>query len=216
MYKLLIIAGLLMAQLLNSIEIDRLRVVLSSEESPFNYPLDPKVIKGTTDDEAVILCCHGYGGKNNLAEVIDSHRVVPSHLVAFNFPDYGISGQDDHKHVTFGTINELLPPLYLMKRIVIDGGAEAISLYGFSAGGGAVVNIIGVLNGSDYDSQLRAIGISRDDRVAMLRAVQRGVVLLDAPLKSVEEIASGRRGSKDLLAMAENYRQNDKIGRAHV
>ena len=209
MRTLLAGALLLLSQTLCAIEIDRLENVLHRQQAPFSYPLDIKVAKGEKSNASVMVCCHGYGSNNSLMDVIDSYRVVSDHLVAFNFPDHDITEQSDPKKVTFGTINELLPVLYVLKLIAVDGGEETVSIYGFSAGGGAVVNAIGVLNTGEYDAQLQAVGISTADKQTILKAIQNGVVLLDAPLKSVEECYAGKRKIPTDDVRIQNYRKNN-------
>lgn len=181
--QLFLCLSLLFVRALHSIEIDALKNALFQEKAPFNYPLNVHIIPGTANDEAVLLCCHGYGGNYSIADVIASQRVTNEHLVSFNFPDYDIFSRSVRKE-SYGTIQELLPALYVLKRIVADGKAASVSLYGFSAGGGAVVNIVGVLNTSDYDRQLNSLEITLSDKQAILKAIEKGIVLLDAPIKS--------------------------------
>jgi hypothetical protein len=78
---------------------------------------------------------------------------------------------------------------------VIDQRLDAIDLYGFSAGGGAVINLIALLNTKTYDAELKKIGIDKKEKKKLLEAIQMGFILLDAPLKSVEEIMDFRGSS---------------------
>src|SRR5579872_4379904 len=125
-------------------------------ENPFTYDLGVKIIPSKKDTAGVMICCHGYGHSNDLVNALRTYP-ISDHLVGFNFPDYGITDAIDHTKSKFGTIDELLPLLYMLKRCVIDLKLSAIKLYGFSAGGGAVVNALAVLNESTYDKQLQSI-----------------------------------------------------------
>lgn len=197
---------------LEAVDIQTLVHVLHKDANPFSYPLNIQVFAGRSADEEVILCCHGYGGNYSLAEVIASYRIVPAHLVGFNFPDHDITSRNlTPAQMAYGTIHELLPAIYLLKKMAVDAKADKISLYGFSAGGAAVVNIIAVLNTPQHDQTLISYGVSPEDKKAILTALQHGVVLLDAPLKSMEEYNAFHPGClKDSLNMCQTqrYREN--------
>ncbi len=62
------------------------------------------------------------------------------------------------------------------------GEEKEIDLYGFSAGGGVLINVLGVLNTSTYDARLEAMGIGAVEKEKLLAAIQRGMVILDTPL----------------------------------
>jgi hypothetical protein len=176
--------------------------------SPFDYDLHISRIEGTNG--RVMICFHGYGDGYEIGAALKSFGCVKSTLISFNFPDYRLHERVyDYRKATFGTIRELLPPLYVMKQVVIDGGIDKIDLYGFSAGGGALVNTIGVLNTSTYDADLEKIGIKAAEKKVLLNAIQKGVVLLDVPLKSIEEVMEFRGPSKEFEVLAQNYRAND-------
>ena len=98
---------------------------------PFSYDLGIK-IHPQTQDAGVMICVHGYGSSNRVADVIHSFKNVPDHIVGLNLPDYNLvpGNYDPHKS-SFGTINEILPVLYTIKRCVVDGGMRSINLYGF-------------------------------------------------------------------------------------
>lgn len=184
--------GLLLSlQALQAVEIQSLANVLRQASDPFAYPLDIKIYEGKTADENVILCCHGYGGDSSIANVIASYRVVSDHLVGFNFPDYKLTRRTiNPSQIAYGTIDEILPAIYLLKKIVVDAQTDKVSLYGFSAGGAAVVNIIAVLNTSQHQQKMLSIGVNESDVQKILAALQQGVILLDAPLKSIDEYHS--------------------------
>lgn len=176
--------------------------------TPFQHELDVRMAPGVG---APTLCMHGYGDSGkNLLNALTRHKATQMPLITFNFPNYDIRHHPFIAEKTcFGTIQELLPPLYLMKKMVIDEGNSAINLYGFSAGGGAVVNCLAVLNSNRFESELNTIGIGARERESILRAVQNGKVLLDVPLKSMEEIIEYRGGTEEFLIVGKRYRDND-------
>lgn len=175
---------------------------------PFDYDLHLFSIPG--NNQRTMICFHGYGDNYQIAEALKNLYQPNTTLVSFNFPEYDIKqGKTyDPKTASFGTIDEILPALYVMKKIVVDQGLESIDLYGFSAGGGAVVNTIAVLNGAAYDSELKKIGIGAEEKKRLLSAIQQGIVILDAPLKSVEEIMDFRGSSEEFEVLAKKYREH--------
>lgn len=184
-------------------------------EHPFNYDLNVKLISRNTDNSEYMLCLHGSGGNNTIADAVQSYNVVQDHLVSFNFPDYNNDNpEDDPRLSTFGTIEELLPALYMLKKLIIDGGLVSINLYGFSAGGGVIVNVLAVLAGNRFAQELAEIGITKDNKAHILSAIQNGLIILDCPLKSIEEIIALRGGNNKLLdnllqTYAQRYKENN-------
>ncbi len=146
-----------------------------------------------------------------MVDGLASYNVIKDHLVGFNFPDYGIddNGPYDPAKSTFGSIDELLPLLYLIKLCVVDLDRSSVNLYGKSAGAGAIVNALGVLNTSTYDEQLAAIGITTKDKKQMIKAIERGLVILNCPLKSIEEISALRGSTPEFEILAKRYAQNN-------
>lgn len=59
-----------------------------------------------------MICCHGYGDNYQLALSLQTIESIEATLVSFNFPE-GRSYNPISS--SFGTINELLAPLYVMK-----------------------------------------------------------------------------------------------------
>lgn len=175
---------------------------------PFSYDLHLYSLPGS--NQRTIICFHGYGDNYQIADVLKSLYRPEATLVSFNFPEHDIKqGKEyDPKTASFGTIDELLPAFYVMKKIVIDQNHEAIDLYGFSAGGGAVVNMIAVLNGSAFDSELKRVRVGVEEKKKLLSAIQRGIVVLDTPLKSVEEIMDFRGPSEEFAILAKKYREH--------
>jgi hypothetical protein len=156
-----------------------------------------------------LLCLHGYGANYRIIEEIQAKGLTESKLIGFNFPDHDLYSRELRaEEFSFGTIQELVPALYVLKTCVQEKDLEAIDLYGYSAGGGALVNAIAVLHSSDYDEDLEKIGIGKREKSQLLAAIQKGVILLDVPLKSVEEIVDFRGPSYELDIVARNYRVN--------
>lgn len=180
-----------------------------SVNNPFNYDLHLTIFSGKND--RVMVCFHGYGDNYEIVSSLQKNKLVDATLVSFNFPEYDIKlGREyNPKDATFGTINELLPALYVMKQMVIDQNLESIDLYGFSAGGGVLVNVISVLNTSTFDDELKKIGIGLEEKKKLLTAIQNGLVILDTPLKSIEEIIDFRGSNEEFEILAKNYRDNN-------
>jgi len=76
---------------------------------PFSYDLGIK-IHPKNSDAGVMICVHGYGSSNRVADVVHSFKNVPDHIIGLNLPDHNIipGSYDVHKS-SFGTINEILP-----------------------------------------------------------------------------------------------------------
>ncbi len=180
--------------------------VVATSPNPFQYDLHLTMLSGAKQEAEVCICMHGMGSDYGLSKVMRSNPALPYHIVAFNFPDYGHTGERLLK-TTFGTIDELLPALYVWKRCVVDGGADKVHLYGFSAGGGAIINGLAVLNSSGYDTILNRIGINALHKQQILKAVQKGSVILEVPLKSFDEIAD-QGGGWEMRALAQRAREN--------
>lgn len=106
------------------------------QQNPFQYDLGVKIVPSKKERSGVMICCHGYGHSNDIVNSLRSYP-ISDHLIGFNFPDYGITDESDHTKSTFGSIDELLPLIYILKRCVVDLHISSINLYGFSAGGGA-------------------------------------------------------------------------------
>lgn len=180
-----------------------------ASQTHFNYDLHISSWPGT--NERMMICLHGYGDNYKIASSLKHLKCIEATLVSFNFPDYDIKEdrEYDYRKATFGTIDELLPALYVLKQIVIDKDVDSVDLYGFSAGGGALINVIGVLNTSRYDKELKEIGIRALERERLLSAIQRGIIILDTPLKSMEEIIDYRGSTAEFECLAKNYRDNN-------
>lgn len=174
---------------------------------PFKYDLHLTAIPGT--NSRTMVCFHGSGSNYQIGEIIKTSQLIDATIISFNFPDYGrVREVTDPKKATFGTIQELLPAFYVLKTCILDKGITAVDLYGFSAGGGAIVNLIAILNTDQYNAELKAIGITEAERLKLLSAIQKGIVILDVPLKSIDEIIAYRGSTPELDYIAKNYRNN--------
>ncbi|MFI5344702.1 MAG: hypothetical protein ACHQUC_10855 [Chlamydiales bacterium] len=177
-------------------------------EHPFDYDLHLFSLAG--DSQRTLICFHGYGDNYQIAQSLKDLYPIKSTLVSFNFPEHDIKqGREyDPKIASFGTIHEILPALYVMKKIVLDNALNSIDLYGFSAGGGALINLIAVLNTTTYDAELQKIGISAAEKKSLLSAIEKGVIILDTPLKSIEEIIDFRGSTEEFEILAKHYKDN--------
>lgn len=184
-------------------------LVSSLQTNPFDYPLGILLFEGKCENEPTMVCCHGYGGNERIASVLHAYGIIPDHLVGFRFPEYGmLSFTRPPELSSYGTIKELLPLLYIMKQTVCVAHAQSIDLYGFSAGGGALVNALAVLSQGRYPKELSQIGIGEDERQAILAAVQKGLIILDSPLKSMEEIVAFRGALPLVVTLQKKYALN--------
>lgn len=177
-------------------------------ENPFPYDLHYRYISG--ESPRIIICMHGLCGNYKIAKHLKSQGDIKESLVSFNFPDHSIQlGHFDPAKTTFGSIDELLPALFVFKKVIIDCKTKNVDFYGFSAGSGALINTIKVLSSSEYDHDLRKIGINQTEKDLILQAIQNGFVILDCPLRSIEEIIAFRGSSPELEAIGERYRKNN-------
>lgn len=200
---------------LHAIQANKLSEILLSPESThqlFNYDLGIQVLPSSTSEAGVMICFHGYGSDRQIGNILRSNTVIKDHLVSFNFPDHGIFNSSfDPKKAAFGTINELIPALYVIKKCVLEANLETINLYGFSAGGGCIINILSALNGTQWDGALQRIGITKEGKEKILKAIQKGLIILDCPLKSIEEIIAFNGATDEMKIVAENFRMNHMI-----
>ena len=66
-----------------------------------------------------------------------------------------------------------------------------------------------VLHESVYDAQLAGIGITAEDKKRMITAIERGIVILDCPLKSFDEVMQVRGRTPEVVILAERYHANN-------
>lgn len=176
--------------------------------SPFDYDLHLTRIPGKSSQ--VMICFHGMGGDYRMAHLIKEMTKTDETLISFNFPDHAIlrSGEYNLEKTSFGTIREILPAIYVLKKCIVDENLHTVNLYGFSAGGGAIINALAALNSTIYDQDLQKIGVTAQDKQKILTAIQKGTILLDCPLKSMEETSSARGLSPEFEVIAKRYREN--------
>jgi hypothetical protein len=210
-YQEILISIFLVSGTMHAIDKFELFKILDVKNShPFGYDLGIQVVASKKNKAGVTICCHGYGSSSHIAEVVDSFNTIPDHIVGFNFPDYDLLHRPyDPRKCAFGSINELLPFLYIIKRCVCDAGLTSINLYGFSAGGAAVVNALVVLNETTYDAQLAQIGIMQEEKKQIIHAIEHGLVILECPMKSAEEVVELRGRAPEFMILAEIYRKNN-------
>jgi len=172
---------------------------------PFSHDLHLISLPGK--QPRTIICFHGYGANYRIAETVQ--QMTHARVIGFNFPDHDLFEREyDPQRACFGTIEELLPAFFVLKQCVLDPGLGTVDLYGFSSGGGALINLLGVLNGSNWDPELLKLGIDGQGKRKLLSAIQQGTVILDAPLKSVEEIIDARGSTEELQILAAKYRDH--------
>lgn len=189
------------------ISAEKLTKILHETKHPFSYNLGIKVFPSKQKDAPIMICCHGYGANNQIGDCVHSSGVVKDHIISFNFPDYELRNYDPKKS-TFGSINEILPLFYVLKKCVVDEQQEKIDLYGFSAGGAAIINMLAVLNHDTYDQKLNEIGISAEEKKKIRSALEKGIIILDCPMKSVEELMETRGKSEEFEILAKRYAVN--------
>ena len=200
----------LRVSMLDGVMVTALKNAIISSQEPFAYPLQLTIYEAEKSDAEVMVYLHGSGSSIQEAAYVHKRRSTPYHTVAFNFPDARVFDQEnfDPKKTSFGTIHELLPALYVIKQCVINAGLNKLHLCGFSAGGAAIINLLGVLNQGCYDDQLATIGIASEDKSRLLAALQEGHIILNCPLKSIEEIIAARGDSLFLRTLAQRYAAN--------
>lgn len=186
-----------------------LQTIVSSSNHPFSHNLDIQYIESTNKDASLTICCHGYGGNNQIINAVDTCCSIDDHLISFNFPDHGkLISLHNVDQSSFGTINEILPLIYILKKCVIDAKLPAINLYGFSAGAAAIINALALLNAADHHPALTNLGITNANKKEIITALEKGIIILDAPLKSIDEISDLYPDIPELSIMAARYRKN--------
>lgn len=182
-------------------------VGFTNSENPFNYDLHILRIPGSNGK--TMVCLHGKGGDYSIAHNVKESSGLSDTIIGFNFPDYGIrAGQKSIDEISYGTIDELLPAIYVLKKVIIDEGQKEVNLYGFSAGGGALINILGALNTAEYDRALKKIGIHQKEKEQIVNVISKGNIILDTPLKSLREIIAFRGSDCGLVPFEKRYREN--------
>ncbi len=173
----------------------------------FNY--DPNLIVIPNDPKRVMVCFHGMEDDSSITETVHEQKISKHTLIGIDFPDAGkLRGTFDPHESTFGSDNEILPMLFLLKECLKMENIQELSLYGHSAGGGAIINTLDALLSNRFDEQLNKIGVNeliKEEIVALLR---KGQIILDTPLKSVSEIIDFRGQSEELVVIGSHYQKN--------
>jgi hypothetical protein len=170
-----------------------------------NYDPEIELINPSQAFSEITITCHGYGANKEIGYMVAERLDTP--ILTFNFPDHDIDDDFDIHTSSFGTIREYLPVLFMLKACA-ENGVSRINLYGYSAGGGAIINALAILNNSKYKESLAGIGIDDRNRVAIAQAVSNGLIILDTPLKSVTEILSIRPSEKAMQILAIRFSTN--------
>lgn len=168
---------------------------------------DPAIefINAIENMSEITITCHGYGANKEIGYMVASHSYTP--ILTFNFPDHDIDDNFDIYASSFGTIREYLPLIFMLKACA-DNGMSKVNLYGYSAGGGAIINALAILNNPKYKETLASIGIDDPDKVALFQALSNGLIILDTPLKSVTEILSIRPNDESIQVLAVRFSAN--------
>src|SRR5438552_3135997 len=94
---------------------------------PFSHDLHISHVLGSPSQ--AMICCHGLGGNYQIVEYVKRYVKTDVTLVGFNFPDHDIRlGLLDPKSTHFGTAEEILPLLYVLKQIVVIENFSEVSL----------------------------------------------------------------------------------------
>lgn len=181
-----------------------LLILTSLQAVDFKYNLHLEYFPGAS--ERTIVAFHGMGGNYKIGEMLKHELGANESIISFNFPDHDM--MDIHRKLSYGTIDEILPAIYVLKKAIVDEKREEIDLYGFSAGGGAVINVLATLNSSDHDRELEKIGVTLSDKQKIVDALQKGTILLDAPLKSVQEVIDVQGRHPFIIYVANQYKRN--------
>lgn len=170
-----------------------------------NYDPGIELLNASEVSAEITITCHGYGANKDIGYMVAERLDTP--ILTFNFPDHDIDDDFDIHTSSFGTIREYLPVVFMLKACV-ENGVSRINLYGYSAGGGAIINALAILNNPKYHESLVAIGVGDHDRVAIAQAVSNGLIILDTPLKSVTEILSIRPSEEAMQILAVRFSAN--------
>lgn len=170
-----------------------------------NYDPEIELIHDEKSFQEITITCHGCGGNKDIGHYVASQLDTP--ILTFNFPDHDMDENFDVYTSSFGTVREYLPLIFLLNACR-KSSISTINFYGFSAGGGAIINTLAILNNPKYEQDLVRIGVSEKDVQAIIAAISSGLIILDAPLKSITEILSIRPNDHMIQVLAERYPAN--------
>ncbi len=171
----------------------------------FGYNPTYELLHAKVPLDHVMITCHGSGANKEIGHMVARHVQLP--IATFNFPDHDMDENFDLFTSSFGTISDYLPLIFLLNNL-IKKGIQKISIYGFSAGGGATIVTLAILNSNAYSKELSSIGVSPEDRKDILQALSKGMLILDAPLKSVTEILSIRPEEEFIQVLSKRFKKN--------
>ena len=171
----------------------------------FGYSPEYELLHNKDTRDSIMITCHGYGVNKQIAQIAAPQVALP--IATFNFPDHDIGDDFDVHKSSFGTIDDYLPLIYLLQAVV-KSGIKKISLYGFSAGGGAIITTLAILNTPTYHRELMRIGINAEEIQEILTAISQGLIILDAPLKSISELLTTRPQDTIFQVLAKRYKNN--------
>jgi len=134
------------------------------------------------------LLAHGFSASDTTmiewARVDGSHR-IPGDAVTFCFKDAFTSSGSFILHSSFGQINDIKSFLVAL-RAMYDCKIKGCNLFGQSRGGGTIPNALAVLNtqSDEWDKGFDTIKsfFKEHDRLAIIRMLKNGVVVLDTPM----------------------------------
>ncbi|MDX8431791.1 MAG: hypothetical protein SNF33_08340 [Candidatus Algichlamydia australiensis] len=174
----------------------------------FQYDLNLIEVPGSP--KRIMICFHGMEGDATIAHDVSDQSSTKETVIGFNFPNAGkLSGTFDPHKTVFGTPKEILPALFILKECLAIEDLQEMSLYGHSAGGGAIINVLHALTSHHFDDQLQKIGIHSQEKEKILQLLRNGKIILDTPLKSVAEIIDFRGESEELIVIGNHYQTND-------
>lgn len=174
-------------------------------EQLLGYNPEYEILHTKAPYDQIMITCHGSGANKEIGRIVAEQVKMP--VITFNFPDANMDDQFNLAESSFGTINEYLPLIYLLHELV-KSGIKKISLYGFSAGGGAIINSLSILNSTEYRTELLRLGISGEHTPEIFAAIARGTIILDSPLKSVTEILSIRPHEEFIQVLSKRFKKN--------
>lgn len=148
------------------------------------WPDDRENIKHTFPS----LLAHGFSASSTTmieyARVDGSYR-IPGDAVTFSFKDAFTNSGSFIFHSSFGQINDIKSFLVAL-RAMYDCKATGCNLFGQSRGGGTIPNALAVLNTETdhWDKGFDTIKsfFKKDDRIAIIAMIKKGVVVLDTPM----------------------------------
>lgn len=168
------------------------------------YNPEIEIIAHSNTDE-ITITCHGYGANKDIGHAVAGRLDTP--ILTFNFPDHDLDDTFNVHTSSFGTLEEFLPLLFMLKVCALHGFSK-INLYGYSCGGGAIMNALALLHNPQHVHILTDLGISQGDVDTIKQALARGFIILETPLKSVTEILSIRPHEEAIQILAQRYSAN--------